>query len=135
MVDEWMQPQQMVRGMDKALERAEKEEEKIFEFFFSEDLSDQVDMGYDVKYHVKDQVSKDLHIPWHQIGPEQIQIWRNRGFEPVDYLEWGRIPMTRRKEDDEDVEWCCTSKRLGGYQEADDLAWRPKSTTQASRTA
>lgn len=42
--------------------------------------------------YVKDQVSKDLDIPWHQIMPDQVKMWRDRGLKPVKYEEWWKEP-------------------------------------------
>jgi hypothetical protein len=36
---------------------------------------------------VKDQVSKELGVPFHQIGVEQVRGWCEKGFEPVKFEE------------------------------------------------
>jgi hypothetical protein len=50
-----------------------------------------------VEHYVKDQVSKDLDIPSHQIGPEQVQTWRDKGFEPVNFDNWWQEPTEEEK--------------------------------------
>jgi hypothetical protein len=54
-------------------------------------------MGYMILQFVKDHVSKDLDIPWHQIGPEQVQIWKDKGFELVDFDNWWKEPNKEEK--------------------------------------
>jgi hypothetical protein len=40
------------------------------------------------KDHIREHVSKDLGIPYWQIGPEQVQLWIDKGFKPFNYEEW-----------------------------------------------
>ncbi|KAI4706063.1 hypothetical protein J4E89_009116 [Alternaria sp. Ai002NY15] len=101
-VDHWMKPQaysknKMVRGMEKAVERATTEEQKMFDLFFLAKWNDDEGVSTMVKDYVKDQVSKDIGVPWHQIGPEQVQQWRDRGFEPVNFYNWWQEPNEEEK--------------------------------------
>jgi hypothetical protein len=93
-VADWMKPQpynkaRMVKGMDRAVERREKLRKEMFDLFFEK--TDE-DMEYEVEEVVKDQVSKDIGVPLHQIGPEQVKIWREKGFKPVKFEEWWTEP-------------------------------------------
>jgi hypothetical protein len=95
-VENWMKPQRynkrkMVRGMDRAVAKAQSEEEQMFGLFF-ETTKDSEKIAARVKDFVKDQVSKDLDIPFHQIKPEHVQLWRDKGFQPVKYEEWWKEP-------------------------------------------
>jgi len=87
----------MVRGMENAVERARTEEQKMFDLFFLAKWNDDKSTSYMVKDYVKDQVSKDIGVPWHQVGPEQVQQWRDRGFEPVDFYNWWKEPNEEEK--------------------------------------
>jgi hypothetical protein len=91
--------QKTVRGMDRAVDRAQREEDRIFELFFSTKFKDeeQASMRYAVKKYVNDQVSKDLDIPYHQIGSEQVQTRRDKGFVPVNYHDWWKGPTEEEK--------------------------------------
>ena len=94
-VAEWMKPraynkQKMVRGMDRAVAKAQSEEDQMYELFFVERPKSRENMR--LKEYVKDHVSKDLNIPWHQIKPEQVKMWRDQGFQPVKYEEWWQVP-------------------------------------------
>jgi hypothetical protein len=55
------------------------------------------DVSFQVKDYVKDHVSKDLDIPWHQIKPEQVKMWRDKGFQPVEYEEWWHEPTAEER--------------------------------------
>ncbi|KAI4698997.1 hypothetical protein J4E81_004887 [Alternaria sp. BMP 2799] len=96
-VNDWMKPQaynkkKMVRGMEKAVERRTTEQQKVFDLFFLAKWNDDRGIGHTVENYVKDQVSKDIGVPWHQVGPEQVQQWRDRGFEPVNFYDWWKEP-------------------------------------------
>lgn len=93
-VDDWMRPKpysksKMVNGMERALDRKQKEEDEMFKLFFKDG---KYSNGAMVRDFVQDQISKDLGIPWHQIGPKLVKTWRDKGFEPVDYLTWWEEP-------------------------------------------
>jgi hypothetical protein len=87
----------MVRGMDRRVAKAQSEEEQMYEFFFekSPEIPEKIPFG--VKDYIKDHVSKDMDIPWHQVKPEQVQQWRDKGFHPVKYEEWWKEPNEEEK--------------------------------------
>jgi hypothetical protein len=94
-VQDWMRPQaynkaRMVRNMDRSLEKTRSDEEKMFETFFVEKPDEE--RWIDIDGYVKDQVSKDIGIPWHQIGPREVNMWREKGFNPVVFEEWWTEP-------------------------------------------
>jgi hypothetical protein len=43
--------------------------------------------------YIKDDVSKDLRIQWNQIKLEKIKICRDKGFQPVKFADWWKIPI------------------------------------------
>lgn len=92
-VNRWSNPQaynkkKMIRGMDKTIKKDKHEEKDMFTIFFGkkQELSD--DTAQKMRHFIKDHVSKDLDIPWHQIGPEKVQMWRDKGFGPVSFEDW-----------------------------------------------
>ena len=87
----------MIRGTDRAVEAAQKEEDEMYKLFFVKGSKDRASIDYDVKDYLKDHVSKDLDIPYHQIKVEQIKMWREKGFRPVDYETWWREPNAEEK--------------------------------------
>ncbi|KAF2009403.1 hypothetical protein BU24DRAFT_497048 [Aaosphaeria arxii CBS 175.79] len=96
-VNRWMKPQaynkdRMVRNMDKALDKSEKEEALLFRVFFKDKKKLGLDDPYYIKGFVKDHISKDLSIPFHQIGPDEIMKWRDEGFERKSFKEWWKEP-------------------------------------------
>ncbi|TRX93446.1 hypothetical protein FHL15_005721 [Xylaria flabelliformis] len=94
-VAEWKKPQRynksrIMKGMDRSLARAELEEREIFETFFVEGKGAGADVGlkHIILDYVKDHISKDLGVPWHQIGPKQAREWQEKGFEKKKFSEW-----------------------------------------------
>ena len=92
-VCEWKRPKaynkrRIVGGMSKAIEKGRSDEEQMFELFFT----DPQEAKRSAKEYLQDQVSKDLGIGWQQIGPAQVKLWREKGFEPVKYAEWWKEP-------------------------------------------
>ena len=77
----------MIRGMGRAIKKSESEEKQIHTLFFREVPNDADGTFRRVTDYIKDQISKDLDIPWHQKTPDQVKLWRDRGFEPVRYEE------------------------------------------------
>ncbi|KAI1097554.1 hypothetical protein F4804DRAFT_347093 [Jackrogersella minutella] len=70
-VDDWMHPpsytkSRAVTRMERRVEEMDRKSRKMRDIFFV----DGNDMFVDD--YLKDHVSKDLGIPWHQIGPEQL---------------------------------------------------------------
>ena len=93
-VAEWMKPQtynkkRMMNSMDKSLQKKEQSQKEMFGLFFQ---NTEIEPHFRVEGAMKDQVSKDIGVPWHQIGPEQVRIWREKGFQPVNYDEWKNEP-------------------------------------------
>ncbi|KAI0479865.1 hypothetical protein F4859DRAFT_451743 [Xylaria cf. heliscus] len=95
-VAEWMRPQaynkvRMVRGMERSLERGQREQREIFGIFFVEEDAPDANALF-VEQYVKDCISKDLGVPWHQIGSEQARRWKEMGFERKRFSEWWSEP-------------------------------------------
>ncbi|KAI5248604.1 hypothetical protein E4T43_01249 [Aureobasidium subglaciale] len=82
----------MIRNMDKAVDKAKSEEEQIFDLFFLPNEKPDEDRARWVKDYIKDQVSKDLDVPWHQVQPEHLKQWREKGFERVAFKDWWKDP-------------------------------------------
>jgi hypothetical protein len=51
----------------------------------------------EVEHYVKDHVSKDLGVPWHQIGVAEVKAWREKGFQPVRFEEWWKKPNAEER--------------------------------------
>jgi hypothetical protein len=80
--------------MERAVAKARSEDEQMYELFFEKPPKDIKDIPHSIKDFVKDQVFKDLDVPWHQIKPEQVKMWRDMGFQPVEYEKWWHEPAT-----------------------------------------
>jgi hypothetical protein len=98
----WMKPQaynkgKMVRGMERRVEKAQSEEEQIFGLFFESTTKDSEKNSFVARDYVKDHVSKDLDIPWHQIKPKQVQLWRDKGYRPLKFEEWWKEPTVEEE--------------------------------------
>jgi hypothetical protein len=78
--------------MERALDRTESEEKRMVEQFFDEMPEASIGIWRKMKDYVKDHVSKDLDIPWHQITSEKVKLWRDKGFQPVKYEDWWKVP-------------------------------------------
>lgn len=101
-VADWKKPkaynkQKMVRGMDRRLAKAESEQEQMDKLFFVDTPEVAASMSIMLKDYMKDHVSKDLGMPWHQINPEQVKLWRDKGFQPFRYDEWWKAPTEVEK--------------------------------------
>jgi hypothetical protein len=83
--------QKIMNRINRALERTDQE---IFDLFFVAKWDDGTGSPDSVTVldFVKNQVSKDLNVPWHQITTEQVQVWRSKGFEPVEFPTWWKKP-------------------------------------------
>jgi hypothetical protein len=117
-VQRWMRPQaynkkSIVRGAARAVDRHVSEEEQMFNLFFKGGKASSPNQHRHLNHSVKDHVSKDLGIPWHQIGVEQVQDWRDKGFGPVEYEQWWKEPS--------EVESARLWKMLGGASLRKDL--------------
>jgi hypothetical protein len=95
-VAEWKKPRPynkkcMVKGMEKSLKKRGEEDSRMVAMFFEGgECPDDVRKGLHGMFLLKDKVSKDLNIPWHKIGPAEIEQWSNKGFakqNPKDYVE------------------------------------------------
>ncbi|KAI0377213.1 hypothetical protein F5Y04DRAFT_190216 [Hypomontagnella monticulosa] len=116
-VDRWMKPQaysrsRAVKGMEKSLQREEREERDMFKIFLVDGQVPENERYIVIKY-LKDHVSKDLGVPWHQIGPEQLVEWEKKGFPKQTFEEWWREPN--------EVEKRRMSKMLSGASLRKDL--------------
>ena len=80
----------VVRGMENTLARMESERTQMFGVFFVE-RPDKAKWSV-IEGYVKDHVSKDIGVPWHQIGPREVKLWREKGFKPVVFEEWWKVP-------------------------------------------
>lgn len=38
-----------------------------------------------------------MDVPWHHVGPEQVQQWRDGGFKPVNFHNWWEEPNEEEK--------------------------------------
>ncbi|KAI1371307.1 hypothetical protein F4677DRAFT_315631 [Hypoxylon crocopeplum] len=95
-VDEWMKPKPFsrssaVKGMERALERHAREERVMYDIFFVDGKGPKAESS-DVTNYMRDHVSKDLGIPWHQIGPKQLVKWGEKGFPKLKAEEWWQEP-------------------------------------------
>ncbi|OTA96556.1 hypothetical protein M434DRAFT_27700 [Hypoxylon sp. CO27-5] len=95
-VDQWMKPtsfsrSRAVNGMQRALDRHDRESRTMYDIFFVDGKGPNADRHI-VEGYLKDHVSKDLGIPWHQIGPGQLVEWEKRGFPKQKAEEWWREP-------------------------------------------
>jgi hypothetical protein len=86
----------IVRGAQRSVEREQSDREKMFGLFFQE-IPEDNGMWIQINDYVKDHVSKDLNIPWHQIDSEKVRLWREKGFQPLDYTQWWKEPTAEEK--------------------------------------
>lgn len=91
-----------VGGMQRALARGEREAREIAEAFFVEHKTDRPNGNGSAGYtaivdYVRDHISKDLGIPWHQVGVPQAREWRRRGFPPKNFSEWWWEPTKEER--------------------------------------
>ncbi|KAI1654497.1 hypothetical protein F4813DRAFT_210290 [Daldinia decipiens] len=80
-----------LRRMEKAVDKRKREEREMFDIFFVDGKAPEVHPTNVIGY-LQDQVSKDLGVPWHQIGPEYLLEWEKRGFSKKKAEEWWREP-------------------------------------------
>lgn len=101
-VDKWMKPtsyskSRAVNGMNRALERAAKEEKTMYDAFFVDGKGPDNTSSCQVTNYIKDHVSKDLHVPWHQIDAKRVSEWEKKGFPQQKADEWWREPNEEEK--------------------------------------
>ncbi|KAK7746808.1 hypothetical protein SLS53_001996 [Cytospora paraplurivora] len=95
-VANWCKPkpydkQAMINGMEKRVARTQSLEERIAEAFF-EDLDEarnKILKGNTLPINLaRDTISKDLEIPWHKIGHEEVDLWEEKGFSKHKVEDW-----------------------------------------------
>ncbi|KAI1075996.1 hypothetical protein F5B20DRAFT_345164 [Whalleya microplaca] len=96
-VDQWMKPQaysrsRAVKGMGRALAKGQSERDQMFNIFFADDKRPGGFESSNVANYMKDQVSKDLGVPWHQIGPKHFVEWEQKGFPKQTLDDWWKPP-------------------------------------------
>ncbi|KAI0020428.1 hypothetical protein F4780DRAFT_779549 [Xylariomycetidae sp. FL0641] len=100
-VDDWMKPKaysksRIVGGMEKRLEKGRQERRDMFSIFFVDDgkgpSQHDIDFDPNLDHYVKDHVSKDLGVPWHQIGPKELKTWEEKGFSKQEFEKWWKKP-------------------------------------------
>lgn len=96
-VANWMRPEsysksKVMNRMDRALEKGATEDEQICEAFFVDGKAPHdPNHTHMILYIVKDLISKDIGVPWHQIGPSEARKWRET-HEPVIGAKWWKPP-------------------------------------------
>lgn len=100
-VDDWMKPQpysksRVMSSMNRALEKDDRENKEICKAFFQGDGFPTGVGAIDLMHYIKDHISKDLNIPWHQIGPAEAKKWGAK-FEKKDYGTWWHEPNMEEK--------------------------------------
>ncbi|KAI1264186.1 hypothetical protein F5Y18DRAFT_391205 [Xylariaceae sp. FL1019] len=100
-VSHWMKPKSynkssIVRSMDRRLAEGRQEDDEIFGIFFADPENVDYDQRLQSKFHVKDRISKDLGIPFHQIGSQHAREWQHKGFEKRKFSEWWQ-PHTKEE--------------------------------------
>ncbi|KAI1136427.1 hypothetical protein F5Y05DRAFT_391255 [Hypoxylon sp. FL0543] len=95
-VDDWMRPTRprkstILNRMERALDRHAREQRTMYDIFFVDGKGPDVHETI-VEQYLKDQVSKDLGVPWHQIGPAHLLEWEKKGFPKQKAEEWWREP-------------------------------------------
>ena len=91
-VDNWMKPKPynkkaMINGMERSLKRGATAREQMYSIFFTDGRAPD-----EAEDYMKDQVSKDLGIPWHQIGVPELRMWEEKGFQKQSAEEWWHPP-------------------------------------------
>ncbi|KAI0121928.1 hypothetical protein F4814DRAFT_457796 [Daldinia grandis] len=81
----------VVSGMEKVVDRMEREERDMFKIFFEGGKPPDSESTIVIEY-LQDHVSKDLGVPWHQIGSKQLVEWEKRGFPKQKASKWWREP-------------------------------------------
>ncbi|KAF3059612.1 hypothetical protein GL218_04832 [Daldinia childiae] len=95
-VDSWMHPPAYTKSgvvdrMEKVINKMEREEREMFKIFFVDGKPPDAESTMVVEY-LQDHVSKDLDVPWHQIGPKHLVEWEKRGFPKQKAGKWWREP-------------------------------------------
>ncbi|KAI1476393.1 hypothetical protein F4774DRAFT_428018 [Daldinia eschscholtzii] len=95
-VDGWMRPKSYTKSgavsrMEKVVNKMEREEREMYKIFFVDGKGPEAEPTIVIEY-LQDHVSKDLGIPWHQIGPKQLVEWEKKGFPKQKAEKWWREP-------------------------------------------
>ncbi|KAI1645268.1 uncharacterized protein F4817DRAFT_360157 [Daldinia loculata] len=95
-VDSWMHPPSytksgVVSRMEKVVDKMEREERDMYKIFFVDGKLPDAEPTIVTEY-LQDHVSKDLDVPWHQIGPKHLVEWEKRGFPKQKAGKWWREP-------------------------------------------
>ncbi|KAI2780128.1 hypothetical protein F4815DRAFT_445678 [Daldinia loculata] len=95
-VDSWMHPPSytksgVVSRIEKVVDKMEREERDMFKIFFVDGKPPDSEPTIVTEY-LQDHVSKDLGIPWHQIGPKHLVEWEKRGFPKQKARKWWQEP-------------------------------------------
>lgn len=99
-VSNWMQPRaynkkSIVNSMDRSLARGASETEQICRIFFTDGKVPEDE--FSMMDYIKDKISKDIGVPFRQIGPKHARQWKEMGFRPVVASEWWRKPNEGEK--------------------------------------
>ncbi|KAI1808717.1 hypothetical protein F4811DRAFT_181484 [Daldinia bambusicola] len=95
-VDEWQHRKASTKSgvisrMDKVVDKMEREEREMYKTFFVDGKGPEAESTIVIEY-LQDHVSKDLGIPWHQIGSKQLIEWERKGFPKQKAKKWWREP-------------------------------------------
>ncbi|KAI0848778.1 hypothetical protein F5Y00DRAFT_262247 [Daldinia vernicosa] len=81
----------VVNAMENVVDRMECEERDMFKMFFVDGKPPDAESTTVLQY-LQDHVSKDLGVPWHQIGSNYLVEWEKRGFPKQKAGKWWREP-------------------------------------------
>lgn len=110
-VMDWFKPvpynkNRMINGMNKRVAKAKSLDDHALQIFFEDYEAAKKNISPGIQMDlVKDTMSKDLGIPLHKIGHEEIDMWEQKGFEKHKLEEY----MTYSEEDKKRV-----MKMMGG---------------------
>ncbi|KAI1468302.1 uncharacterized protein F4812DRAFT_458735 [Daldinia caldariorum] len=116
-VDDWMKPEpyskkKAVSRMEKVVDKRKREEREMYDNFFLDGKAPDAEPTIVTEY-LKDHVSKDLGVPWHQIGPKYVAEWAEKGFPKQKAEEWWREPNeTERRRMSKMASGCVLRKDL-----------------------
>lgn len=104
-VMDWFEPvpynkNRMIKGMNRAVARAQSLDVHAVQVFFEDfEAAKEKIVGSPFQMDlVKDTISKDLGIPLHKIGHEEIDMWEQKGFEKHkldDYMTYSEEDQKR----------------------------------------
>lgn len=93
----WPKKTAMIQRMNVVIASMKFLEEMITKVFFDDTEENKKSIsGSMVSIDLaKDKISKDLGIPFHKIGREEVMLWEQKGFEKLKMEDW----MTYSEED------------------------------------